>query len=268
MKRLLFLLALSAPAGTGAQPPPSDAPVFADEESVPEAGLLESEQALFENQNSGSADPIELEEIEEPDTIRVETNVRVQVTQQTPPEELNEEPATPKGTYFLAELYAGLNFHEGLGGAGHLLVGAGGRRAGGFLRFYLVGGLGVTTVAQDFRLGGVLQAREERRALDLMIGLRIYAPVFGPFRIFVEALTGGAYVGSNLLRSGDRWQGSDWSPLGHFAFGLQVRVLHQLSLGLRFGYRITRDPLQEFREGAGLGRGRTASMTAGATWHF
>ncbi len=250
MKRLLFLFALSAPAGTGAQ-----APVDSTLESAIGAQVFVPDEAEVKDES---------------------TSLQVEVTLEDPPSpelsSLEEEPEaapSPPGTHFLAELYGGVTLYQGMGGAGHLVIGAGGKRSGGFFRFYLLGGLGYTSVAQTGNLAGAIDLREQRHSLDLLVGLRVYAPVYdGSIRLFVEVLTGSSRVWAGLERGGERWDGSDWSPLGVFGFGVQVRILRQLSVGLRFAYRVARDPLQEVRRELGLGRGRTLTMTGGATWHF
>ncbi len=181
-----------------------------------------------------------------------------------------EEEQRSRGKHFIAEASGGLMLTPGFGGSSHLLVGAGGRRPGGFLRFYAIGGLAHASVRSTLQRDG-LRYEHSRHHLDVVAGLRIYVPVVGPVRIFTDFLGGGSHMWSNLAGGTfGEYRAQGWRPVFIWAFGLQVRVTQELSVGGRFGLRSTSDPLQDLHEYVGETRATGLMVDLGATvsWHF
>ena len=166
-----------------------------------------------------------------------------------------------KGTFFLAEFYGGFAFHDGLGGAGHIYIGTGGKLPKFPWRFYLIGGVGLGYVSHDEPVGGARLT--ERVLLDLQLGLRIYIPLTGPLRLFADVLPSWHMMWHSYEATlGHGLNGSDGVYATTLAFGLQSRVLHELSVGARFAARLGPDPLRRPDDPADL------SATAGITWHL
>lgn len=201
--------------------------------------------------------------------VNVDVNVHVQaVDDERPPEEPRD--VRPPGTHFLLEANAGANFTGGAGPMGSLLFGAGGKLAGLPLRFYLIGelayGHGQRELTQ-LELGG--SGHEERSFFDAFIGLRTYLPIGGPLRLFFEAGGGFTRDSASIARPARQTlRGTRLTGLGVLGLGLQVRVLHQLSVGLRLRVRYADDALSDLRDRLGATNPRSRAATATATWHF
>jgi len=200
--------------------------------------------------------------------VDLDVNVRVETHDAE-----GEEPERRRGTHFLFELSGGVTLAMGpggeVGGASQLLLGAGGRLSGGWLRFYMLAGLSHATLRSSVQSDG-LGYDATRHHLDLVLGLRVYAPIYGPVRLFTDFLAGGTHAWSELGGGplGARRQ-DGWAGVAQWGFGLQVRVLHELSVGGRLGLRWAGDPLDELREHVGFGDERPSlTLTGGAAWHF
>jgi len=175
-----------------------------------------------------------------------------------------------RGTHFLVEINGGGSISGNVGLAVGGVVGIGGKLRGFPLRFYLVGEVAYASGAQDGMLPGAsLDFREERTYRDLALGLRTYVPVFGPLSLFVDLMGGGSYVSATLQQEGQSTLASqDWSALGLLAAGVQVRLFHHLSVGIRGKVVLGDDGLSRMREVVGVASPTRASVTAGLTWHF
>ena len=168
------------------------------------------------------------------DGYYVEPGSNVDVEAATSDDAEREEDAAElrrrRGTFFIGELTLGAT----LSGAGSSsvggLLGVGGKIPGVPPRLYLIGSLrhtqstlaggGVTTVAYD-------------NTTDLGVGLRLYVPVVGPFRIMADGV-----IGSTMLSARAEWAGGAESektslPYAEFGIGPQFRFLYHLSLGVR-----------------------------------
>lgn len=175
-----------------------------------------------------------------------------------------------RGTHFLAEINGGTSISGKPGLSVGGLLGVGGKLRGFPLRFYLVGEFSYATGGQEGTLASPsLAFREERSYRDLAAGLRIYVPIWGPLRLFVDGMGGGSYVSASFDREGlSPLAASDWYGLGLVATGLQVRLFHHMSVGVRAKLVFTRDGLAEMREMMGVDTAMRSSVTAGLTWHF
>lgn len=174
----------------------------------------------------------------------------------------------PRGTHFLSEFNGGVHLGDE-GSALQALLGVGGKPRGFPLRFYLVGEVGYSSIEQISRGvdGGAIQ--DLRGSLDLAAGLRIYWPVLGSLRLFVDGLLGVSRVDATLHHQGFRsLHSNDFYLAGIMAGGVQYRLIRSLSLGLRLRVTLAEDGLAEPRR-ALLGSSSTrTSLTGGLTWHF
>ena len=210
----------------------------------------------------------------EDEAARIDVNVGVQVEVRG---EGNDEPEpeghTGPGTHFLAEAGGGLTFGPGssgdIGHHSHVLLGAGGRLNGGWLRFYALAGLVHTSVTSSGTRDG-LQYDARQSHLDVVVGLRVYAPIFGPLRLFTDFLGGGTHARARLLGGPTGTQEArSWHGVAHWGFGLQVRIKRELSVGGRLGLRWSGDDLNALRGVAGLSdETRSLSLSMGVAWHF
>lgn len=247
---LVWLASTSASAQTitDAEAAPEAPPMWADE--APVEPKVEALVVVPADEANGDAVDVD-----------VAVNVNVEVPEGDPP-----EAPRAKATHFFTELAGGVSFAGDMGGATQLFIGAGGKRAGGFLRFYLVAGLEHVT----------LRSSEQRdyagttHALDLLVGLRIYVPVVGPVRLFTDLLVGGARSWSTV-RGGafEPTTAREWGGVATWGLGLQVRVTRQLAVGGRLGFRWASDPLEELHAHLGLREERrTANLTGSVAWMF
>jgi hypothetical protein len=177
-------------------------------------------------------------------------------------------PSRP-GTHFIAEVNGGGSFAGGVGPTVGGVLGVGGKLRGFPLRFYLISEFAYASNAQE----GTLQSRaagfrEERSFRDLALGLRIYMPL-GRLRLFVDAMGGGSHTHAFLERDGlSSLSASDWSGMGLVAGGLQLRLIHHLSLGMRFKAVFSGDGLDDLRAMESIEDPVRTSATVGLTWHF
>ena len=202
--------------------------------------------------------------------LRARVDVNVDVAVHDGGGEGEAEGSPSRGKHFIAEGSAGLMLTPGFGGSSHLLLGAGGRRPGGFLRFYAIGGLAHASVRSSHARDG-LRYEHSRHHLDVIAGLRIYVPVTGPVRLFTDLLGGGSHMWSNLEGGPfDAYRAQGWRPVFIWAIGLQVRVTQELSVGGRLALRSTSDPLEELHEHVGETQATGLMVDLGGTvsWHF
>lgn len=177
-----------------------------------------------------------------------------------------------RGTHFLAEVNGGgaLMGHSGgiaIGG----LVGVGGQPRGFPLRFYLVGEFAYSEASERGQVPGLsLDYSEERSYRDIGVGLRIYVPVYGPLRLFLDGMGGGTQAAGVFHREGlSTLSIGEWRPLGLAAVGLQLRLFHHLSLGVRAKLVFTGDGMEQLRAlNGGSDSTLRSTITAGLTWHF
>ena len=174
------------------------------------------------------------------------------------------------GTHFIAELHTGGAFDGETGVALGGVLGVGGKLRGLPLRFYLIGDVSYGLLTSEGKISSTpLLYQESRSYTDLSLGLRTYVPIFRWVRLFVDITGGGSKSSYLLQRQGltnialDGWQG-----FAQFAGGLQLRLFHHLSLGLRSAFVLTDDPLANIRELTGQSSSLRSSFTAGITWHF
>lgn len=225
-----------------------------DEEPVEELDLLELERAIME--------PV----VVEPEPAN-EPLVIVEASSVAAPEVVEERLPPQPGTWGVLELNAGATVGGELGEAGGALFGVGGKPVGFPWRFYFIGEVGQAHVRDaGFVAGGAYAT--DRRYWNVAAGLRIYVPVWGPVRVLADAMLGGAYVDSSLQhRDLTPLETNDWYILGAVAAGIQLRVLHQLSIGVRAKLLLTDDGLSELRDVLGIDSALPAMVTVGLTWH-
>jgi len=178
--------------------------------------------------------------------------------------------AEPPPTFFIVESYAGAAVVGGFGGHLSLRIGVGGKLPSMPWRFYLIGETAYTSAATDGEVASTGQSFEEGRSwIDLALGARIYVPIAGPVRVFVDALGGGSWGSAWIERPGTRTlDPSEWTPLALVGTGVQVRMLHGLSVGARIAFRFAGDPLADLREALGIDTLPPLVVSAGLTWHF
>ena len=199
----------------------------------------------------------------------VEEPAAVSDTSETEVTDVRARPGPPP-TYFIAESYAGAAVVGGFGGHLSLRVGVGGKLPSMPWRFYLIAETAYTSAATDGELASTGQSFEEGRSwIDVALGGRIYVPIAGPVRIFLDALGGGSWGTAWLERPGSRTlDPSEWTPLAIVGTGVQVRMLHGLSVGGRIAFRFAGDPLSELRDELGIDTLPPLVVSAGLTWHF
>lgn len=179
----------------------------------------------------------------------------------------------PPPTHFIAELHGGSTTYGGGGPVLSALFGVGGKLRGFPPIFYLVGEASYSASRES---GGLpttgIGYRDERSAFDLLAGLRIYLPIYGPVRLFGEAAIGTSHVNADFSRDGHpTLVADDWTVLTRLGAGLQVRVFHTLSVGARFNATIVDEGLESYNEAlrnAGTSGTMRTMLTASVTWHF
>jgi hypothetical protein len=174
-----------------------------------------------------------------------------------------------RGTHFIAEISGGSTTYGHGGLALEGVVGVGGKLRGFPPRFYLIGEFAYSsnTISGSTPLAGN-SFRDKRTYRDLAAGLRIYLPIFGPIRLFADALVGASHISTSLERDGhDLTVADGWQGLFSLGGGLQVRIWRHLSLGARFKAVVSGDDVANLRRLTGTSPTRL-SATAGVTWHF
>jgi hypothetical protein len=140
--------------------------------------------------------------------------------------------ARKRGTHFIGELRLGST----VDGAGSFAYGGAlgvGGRWYGLPPIYLFGALDHTSVGRG-RVGVDGTSYDEHLSLTGMgLGLRVYVPVYGPFRILGDITVGGLAVETTVSDGSGEWREELWLPYTELGAGPQFRVLHHLSLGAR-----------------------------------
>ncbi len=181
-----------------------------------------------------------------------------------------EKPEPRPGTHFIAEANAGATtFGTGgltLGG----LLGVGGKLGSFPPRFYLVGEVAQTRVKDEVREGGGFSFRHERTYLDLGVGPRVYIPVYGPIRVFGDAVFGQSLATTELERSDfGLIEQEGWVRFSQVGVGAQVRLFHSLSIGARARWAWNTGPsIYADDELVSDGRIKRTTLTATLTGHF
>jgi hypothetical protein len=174
-------------------------------------------------------------------------------------------------THFIAELNGGSSTYGSGGLALGLVLGVGGKLRGFPPIFYLFGELSYNTAAESSSIAlSNSSLRDDRAFRDLAVGLRIYLPIWGPIRLFGDAGVGGSYVTANVERAGLPMVSADgWMPIFQLGGGLQVRLFHHLSVGMRFKAVLGRDAsVGALHELVGDALPLRHMATANLTWHF
>lgn len=176
----------------------------------------------------------------------------------------------PSATYFLGELELGASFTGDGGAAGAVTFGGGGMLRGSRLRFYLLGRAGFSQYGDDGR--GALGSRrghESGSFRDLALGPRVYVPLWGNLRWYVDGMVGASHAsGSFTTAGGPSLQAYEWVWLINAGSGFQLRMSRMLSLGLRVNFAFNGDGLIGVMRNAGLHDPVRTAATGGVSWHF
>jgi len=178
--------------------------------------------------------------------------------------------AASAGTHFLLELDGGALLSGSGGPAVRTAFGAGGKLKGFPVRFYLLGQVGASAyTATPSREDAGWLGSEQGSFYDFALGPRLYLPIIGPLRVFVEGLLGASRA-SGIYDAPGRasLQAYEWLALAQLSAGLQWRVLHELSCGVRAGLAFTETGLTGVARSAGAHDVARPSLMAGVTWHF
>lgn len=178
----------------------------------------------------------------------------------------NEEP----GTHYLIELAGGSTTYGGGGPVFYGLFGGGGKPSFLPLRVYLIAEMAYAQAGTSGETALLrLPYQDDRRYGDLAVGLRLFLPIYGGLRFFVDGLLGGSHVSAQLERQElGTLQASGWAPLGELALGFQYRLTRQLSIGLRGRLQLTDDDVAGLRAMVGDGSPLRSAVTVSTTWHF
>lgn len=174
-------------------------------------------------------------------------------------------------THFIAELDGGSSTYGSGGLALGVVLGVGGKLRGFPPIFYLIGELSYNTSAESSSSGLAGGGyRDDRAFRDVAVGLRVYLPIWGPIRLFSDAGVGGSYVTANIERQGLPMVSADgWMPIFQLGGGLQVRLFHHLSVGMRFKAVFGSDEsVGALHQLVGDALPLRHMATANLTWHF
>jgi len=143
--------------------------------------------------------------------------------------------AKKKGTRFLIEVGGGGTFQGNGGLALGGIFGIGGKFRGFPLAFY---GFAEFNYSQENGNGLVpllaTNYTHDRSYRDLGLGLRIYAPIYGPLRVFADFVFGATHIEADLQRDSMLpVNASGWAGQVQFAAGLQLRLLRNFSVSVR-----------------------------------
>ena len=179
------------------------------------------------------------------------------------------EPKQKPGTHLIVEGNLGATTLGSGGFTFGAVFGAGGKLGSFPPRFYFVAELGHTEVSTDTRALD-FSFSQKRRYTDLGVGPRVYVPIYGPVRIFGDAIFGQTLASIEV--DGPELglvQHESVTRLAQLGVGVQVRVLHSLSVGVRAKWAWNPGPsLFVGNEPVGdAGRAR-GGITATLTGHF
>jgi hypothetical protein len=173
------------------------------------------------------------------------------------------------GTHFLLEANGGEALAGGRGPYALGLFGWGGRPGGLPLRLYLVAEVAFSASSADGVTALGVPFTDDRQRGDLEVGLRAYLPIWGPVRVFGDLLVGERHLSATLDRRGwPRLSEDHWGGTAAAAAGVQVRVLHDLSVGARAHFALDDEDPDDLRSILGSPAERPVYLTAGMTWHF
>ena len=176
--------------------------------------------------------------------------------------------AQARGSHFLLEVGAGATLSGDGGVAVSADLGAGGKFRAFPPRFYWIAHFGLSHYEEE-RLSALPPQHEEGSFYDLATGPRVYVPLSGELRWLGEALLGASRVEGRYSQpdlgplSAERWL-----LLGLLSTGLQLRVLQQLSVGVRITLALDQGTLPGVHRLAGASSPARTSLTTGLTWHF
>jgi hypothetical protein len=174
-----------------------------------------------------------------------------------------EARASAEGTHFLLQANGGVTLTKtGTFGA---LVGAGGRI--GRVRLYaLFEASWATAGASGGGATGPWSAT--LFGADFAGGLRVLVPITDVVRVYVDVLGGGTVGSYSLSRDGRCARTTlDRSGLFDIAAGLDVRLVSELSLGIRGKVHVV-DATPAWLSAQQVDLGRDADLTLGLTFHF
>ncbi len=172
------------------------------------------------------------------------------------------------GTHFILEMNVGSSFAGSVGFAGSLIVGAGGKLKGFPPIFYLIAEGGYQRGGSDGRLvGGNYQ--DGRDYADFSLGLRTYVPILRDIRLFLDLLPGATNATSTLSRDGFAdLRSNGWYAHFVLGVGVQVRIFHELSAGVRAKMLFTDDGLGDLRQALGIDTTIPIVLSGSITWHL
>jgi hypothetical protein len=170
----------------------------------------------------------------------------------------------------LAELDAGALLSGDGGPAVRGAFGAGAKFKHFPVRFYLLWAIGASAyVATPAPGASVWSGNEQGSFYDVALGPRLYLPIIGPLRVFVEGLFGASRASGTYEAEGmPAVHAYEWLALAQLSAGLQWRVLYELSWGVRAGLAFTESGLTGVARMAGAHDAARPSLMAGVTWHF
>jgi hypothetical protein len=173
-------------------------------------------------------------------------------------------------THFLAEIAGGVLFTSDPGMALGAILGVGGKFRGFPPRFYLIGEFSYgTATTEGLNQGAAREFQDSRSFRDVGGGLRIYLPIYGPLRLFGDLVFGGSHVSANLKRTdAPVVQAAGWTPLVQVGAGLQLRVMHHMSVGIRSKVVVLDQDLAGLYAAVGRVPPVRQTWTASLAWHF
>ena len=174
------------------------------------------------------------------------------------------------GTHFIAEINGGGTLQRDGGFAVEGLFGAGGKVPLLPLRAYVIGELAYSTsYGSGMQMHAPLGYTDTRHYRDVSVGLRLYLPLWAGLRLLADVQGGGSHQSVALERADFPVRAvSGWSPHFQVAAGLQYRLLHHLSVGVRARVAFTDTDLAGLYAAVGEKVPLRTSLTAGITWHF
>lgn len=172
------------------------------------------------------------------------------------------------GTYGIAELEGGALLSGNGGPALRAALGAGAKWKRWPARFYIVGQFGASSYsADDPAMRG--SAAEEGAFYDLTLGPRVYLPIVGALRLFVEGQFGASLASASHFEYGrSTAYAREWLWLVQVCAGLQWRLLYELSIGARVSLAFNGSGLPGVARYAGAHSAARPALTGGVTWHF
>lgn len=178
--------------------------------------------------------------------------------------------AKPRGSHFLAEVDLGACLSGDAGPAASIALGAGGKFKGFPARFYLLGRFGRSEYqATSSAVMSPWSGAESGSFGDLALGPRVYLPLVGPLRWFLDGLFGASLASGTYLEPGlAPLSAEQWLALAAVSTGLQLRLLYELSFGARVEFAFNQGGLIGVQRVAGVHDSVRTTFTGGLTWHF